>query len=131
MVKKALSLPPRGFVPRDVLVLTNLAAQLQLEWETRDIHPWDRNLPEDWQAALFREQALHDTDAAVTRLFRVLPEIDVIDIRVLAPRAPNRLLLAGTVGRQDLVDARPLASPGMRLAVMGVRYYRTHGQLKA
>src|SRR5262249_6297608 len=112
LVTKALALTPRGFVPRDVLRLTSLSGQLQVEWQTRDIHPWDRILPAARQAVMFREQTLHDTDAAVVRLFRMLPEIDVMDVRVLEPHFPDRLLLAGTVGREDVIAAQSLSSPG-------------------
>ncbi len=128
MVTKALALPPRGLIPRDVLLLSELSGQLQVEWRARDIHPCDRNLPADGRAESFREQALHDTDAAIVRLLHMLPEIDVIEVRVLAPDAPNRLILAGTVGRQEALAARSLSSPGMRLKMMGIRYHMNHGR---
>jgi hypothetical protein len=120
MVTRALALTPRGFVPDDVLILNELSARLRLEWRTRDLHPWDRDLPESRRAERFRDQTLSDTDAAIERLFRILPEMDVIAIRVREPRAPNRLILAGTVTREDLVATRALSSPGMRLKMMGV-----------
>lgn len=116
-------------MPHDVLLLTKLCGQLQVEWQTRGIFPWDRHLPADRQAQLFREQALHDTDAAIVRLFQGLPEIDAIEIRVLEPYAPNRLLLAGTVERHDVIATRSLLSPAMRLKVMGVQYHVKDGQL--
>jgi hypothetical protein len=130
VVMKALALTPRGLIPRDALMLTNLSGQLQVEWLTRDIPPLDRILPADRQAVLFCEQALNDTDAAVVRLFRMLPEINAIDLRVLAPHAPNRLLLAGTVGREDVVVTRSISAPGMRLKIMGVQYHVRDGQLE-
>jgi len=129
VVLKALALKPRGFIPHDVLVLTKLSGQLQVEWRARDIHPWDLDQSRARQAELFREQVLRDTDEAVIRLFQILPEIDAIDIRVFAPRAVRRLMLAGTVSRREAFIARPLASPGMRLKVMGVRYQVANGHL--
>ena len=63
------------------------------------------------------------------RLFQILPEIDAIGIRVFAPRAVSKLMLAGTVSRREAFIARPLASPGMRLKVMGVRYQVANGHL--
>ena len=129
LVTKALALKPRGFAPKDVLALTELSGQLQLEWRARDIHPWDRDQPPARQAELFREQALHDTDDAVVRLFQLLPEIDALGIRVLAPR-DTRLMLAGTVSRREAFATRSLSSPGMRLTLMGVRYHVTEGHLE-
>src|SRR5262249_51762651 len=35
LVAKALALRPRGFIPKDVLVLTKLSGQLQVEWRAR------------------------------------------------------------------------------------------------
>src|SRR5262245_34559587 len=131
IMTKALALTPRGFVPRDVLVLSKLSGQLQVEWRARDIHPWDRDQPAGRQAELFRELALHDTADAVVRLFQILPEMDALDIRVLGPRdASEPLMLAGTVTRSEAFAARSLSSPGMRLMVMGVRYQVRNGYLE-
>jgi hypothetical protein len=61
VVKRALALRPRGTIPNDVLALSNLRLSghcLQLEWRARDIHPWDRDLPDSLQAELFSIQAL-------------------------------------------------------------------------
>jgi hypothetical protein len=130
IVTKALALEPRGFIANDVLQLSKLSAQVQIEWRTRDIHPWHRHVPADRRAELFREQTLHDTDAAILRFFQVLPEIDAIDIRVLEPHAPNRLILAGTVVRQDTLGSRSLPSPAMRLKMMGIRFHTREGHLE-
>jgi hypothetical protein len=130
MISKALALTPRGFVPNDVLIVGDLSARLRLEWRTRDLHPWDRDLPPSRRAQRFRDQTLVDTDAAIERLFRILPEMDSVDIRVLEPDAPNRLLLAGTVAREDLLATRAIASPGMRLRMMGIRCDTRHGRLE-
>ena len=130
MVTRALALTPRGVVPDDVLILNELSARLRLEWRTRDLHPWDRDLPERKRAERFHDQALSDTDAAIETLFGILPEMDVIEIRVREPRAPNRLILAGTVAREDLVATRAIPSPGMRLRMMGVRCETRHGNLE-
>jgi len=129
MVTKALALTPRGLVPHDVLLLSNLSVQLKVEWLTRDIHPWDRNLPSGRRAELFRDQTLDDTAAAILRLFQILPDVEAIDIRVFEPHAPNRLIVAGTVVRQDAGAVRSLPSPGMRLKMMGVRYRTRDGHL--
>jgi hypothetical protein len=120
-VRKALALAPRGFVRRDVLVLTSVSARLRLVWRTRDIHPWDRHLPTERRIELFREQAVKDTEAAIARCFHLLPEVEEIEIRVLAPSTPDTVVLAGTVARRDAVAVRAIASPRMRLALMGIR----------
>jgi len=121
-VMKALALAPRGFVRRDVLVLNAVSARLKLEWRTRDIHPWDRGLSSERRNARFRDQALQDTDAAIVRCFRLLPEVDEIDVRVLGPGSSDAVILAGTVARCDVAAVRGIASPRMRLELMGIRY---------
>jgi len=130
IVTRALALTPRGFIPHDVPRLNKLSAQLRVEWLTRDIHPWDRVLPLRRRAELFRDQASRDTDAAISRLFQILPDLDAIEIRVLEPHSPNRLVFAGTVVREDVLAARPVASPGMRLKLMGIRSHTTDGHLE-
>jgi hypothetical protein len=117
-------------IPRDVLCLSKLSAQLRVEWRTRDVHPWDRALPPERRATLFREQTLQDTDAAILRVFALLPDVDAIEVRVLEPHAPNRLILAGTVIREDVLAASALSSPGMRLRMMGVRCRMRDGHLE-
>jgi len=130
IVTRALALTPRGFIRHDVPRLNKLSAQLRVEWLTRDIHPWDRVLPLRRRAELFRDQASRDTDAAISRLFQILPDLDAIEIRVLEPHSPNRLVFAGTVVREDVLAARPVASPGMRLKLMGIRSHTTDGHLE-
>lgn len=122
IVTKALRLTPRGFIPNDVLVLTKLSGQLQVEWLARDIHRWDRRSPASRDGRLFRDQTAGDTDTTIVRFFEMLPDIDTIDVRVCEPRAPNRPILAGTVVRQDALASRSLLSPRMRLSMMGLRW---------
>ena len=130
IVTRVLALKPRGFVPNDVLLLSKLSAQVQVEWRAREIHPWDRDIPSNRRAESFREQTLHDTDAAIRRFFQALPEIDAIEIRVLEPHAPNRLILAGTVARPDVMASHSLSSPGMRLKTMGIKFRTNGGHLE-
>ena len=130
MVTKALAVGSRGFIANDVLLLSKLSTQVQVEWRTRDVHPWNRNVPPDQRAELFREQTLHDTDAAIRRFFQLLPDLDAIEIRVLEPHAPNRLILAGAVARRDAMATRSLSSPGMRLKTMGIKFRTNGGHLE-
>jgi hypothetical protein len=125
IVRRALSLRPRGAVPNDVLVLDNLilsARCLKLEWRARDVHPWDRELPLTEQAELFSEQALQDTDAALIRLFQGLPEIEQIDFQVLKPDGLGDVILAGVVDRESVLAPELQLSLRMRLLNLGVTY---------
>jgi hypothetical protein len=129
-VLMALALSPRGFVSNDRLRLCTLSARLRLEWQTRDVHPWDDDLPGDRQATRFCEQTLLDTETALVQCFEMLPQIEAIDLRVLEPREPNRLLLAGTVERGDVMTALALSSPAMRLRMLGVQCQIRDGRLE-
>ena len=127
LVSEILALGPRAFVRNDRLILSELVACLRLEWRARDIHPWDRDLPVDQRAERFREQTLSDTDAAIERLFRTMPEIETVEIRVVEPRAPNAVILSGTVARKDVLATREMVSPLMRLMMMGIQYQSKPG----
>jgi hypothetical protein len=123
---KALALKPRGGVANDKLVLSKVSGRLELEWHARDIHPWDRDLPACRQAELHFEQALRDADLAIQRVFRKLPEIERIEIRILDTHS-TKVILAGTVTREDAVAAGISNSSKMRLMMMGVRLGRIVG----
>ena len=123
-VASALALKSRGAVWNDVLSIEDLSVRLHVEWLARDVHPWDRDLPERRQAELFAQQCLEDVDAAIPRLFEQLPEIDVLEIGVLERGSKTRII-AGTIHRSDLV-ARESSSLGMRLRMIGINYQRTN-----
>jgi hypothetical protein len=127
LVNRSLALWPRGGVVNDRLLLHKLSGQLQLEWHARAVHPWDRDLPPCQQVELYFEQAVADTDFAVRRIFQRLPEIDVIEIRVLDTQDPTKIMLAGVVTREDALDADLLYSPKMRLKMMGIQYAKIMG----
>jgi len=119
-VSKSLALTPRGGIPKDVLILSKLSTSMRLEWQARDIHAWDRDLPAGRRAEMFVEQSLSDTNASILRFFQTLPEIDVIEIRVLDPNS-GVAIIAGTVTRDEaLTTSSP--SPGMKLKKLGVDY---------
>jgi len=131
-VKRALALAPRGGIPHDVLRLKSLGVSercLQLEWRARDVHPWDRDLPLSEQAELFSEQALKDTDAAIVRLFRMLPGIEEIKLQVVKPMAFGGVIFAGVVERGSALAPRPAPSLRQRLITLGVRYKMGGGHL--
>lgn len=123
-IKKALALHLRGEARRDGLTVDNVSSHLEIRWRARDIHPWDRSLTTRYEReVMFAEQALADTEAAVSRLFEKLPEIDVIVLSVLEPKA-DILIAAGTVHRSEMNAARrDLMSVGMRLREVGITYH--------
>ena len=121
-VLRTLALQPRGAILNDQLPLRNLSNYLEVEWCARNVHPWNEDLPRERLAELFVSQAIDDTLAAIERLFDTLVEVDTLHIRVLEPAPPHHRLLAGTVYRHDLGEARRLQSPAMGLKVLGVQY---------
>jgi hypothetical protein len=127
LVSRSLALRPRGGVANDRLVLHKLCGQLQLEWRARAVHPWDRDLPPCRQLEAYFEQAVADTDLAIPRIFQRLPEIDVIEIRVLDTQDPTKIMLSGVVTREDALAADLFYSPKMRLKMMGIQYAKIIG----
>jgi hypothetical protein len=117
---RALALTPRGGVPNDVLAIDNLTVSLHVEWFARDVHPWDRDLPETLQAELFAQQCLEDVDATIPRLFAQFPEMEVLEITVMK-RVSKTRIIAGVVRRSDLAS-QVGSSLGMRLKTIGVNY---------
>src|SRR5260221_11329896 len=101
LVNRSIALWPRGGVVNDRLVLHKLSGQLQLEWHARAVHPWDRDLPTFRQVEAYFEQAVADTDFEIRRIFQRLPEIDVIEIRVLDTPDPEKIIFAGDFLRED------------------------------
>jgi hypothetical protein len=98
-----------------------ISVELCVEWWARDVHPWDRDLPVDQQDERFLEQCRRDTVVAVQRIFDRLAEVDEIAIRVVAPHAAGKTILAGTVSRHDVKEVIRHPSPGMSLMLMGIR----------
>lgn len=120
-IERALALHLRGEVRNDGLKLKKLSNRLEIEWQARDVHPWDRDDPPDRKASILVRQSLADTEAAITRLFQTLPTVDVIALTVREHNS-ERLIMAGTVHRSDAEPAAEL-SAGMRLWQRGVRYH--------
>jgi hypothetical protein len=92
------------------------------------VHPWDSDLPSALRAEKFVAQSLTDTNVAIKRLFRMLPEVAVIEIRVLDPnsRAP---IIAGSIIRDEALTVSS-PSPGMKLKKPGVDYRLRSGQFE-
>lgn len=114
-IDRALALCERGDIRKDGLTAVHVRGCLEIRWRARDVHPWDRDCVPNEKEVIFAEQALADTEAAVYRLFERLPEIDVIELRVLEPNS-EALIATGTVNRSALHEPRSRTlSAGMRL----------------
>jgi hypothetical protein len=86
--------------------LDGVRSHLEIRWHAREIHPWDRDLLRgSRKQAAFSEQALVDTEAAISRLFERLPQVGIIELSVLEPYSET-LIAAGTVHRTDLSARR-------------------------
>lgn len=119
-VIKALALNMRGEVRPDGLSLNHLRNEIHVEWRAREIHPWDRDLSPIRIAQLFAEQCLDDANAALERLFSALPEIEVIEFKVIEPES-SAPILTGSVTRREAFAVSAVSS-GMRLKKLGVKY---------
>jgi hypothetical protein len=120
LVGKALSIGPIGRGGRQRLQICRVTGQLHVEWWARDLHPWEQDLPLDRRWELFRAQTIADTDNAVARLFFLVPEVDTITIQVRSPQSDGSTILAGTISRTSHAACRAVASPRMRLKMMGI-----------
>jgi hypothetical protein len=129
-VLKTLRLGSRGAACEKGLPLHRLSTRLVVEWYARDVHPWDRDLPQAQRTTRFVEESLKDTVEAIWRMFERLPEIDAIDLRVLEPNHPHKALLAGTVFREDVNAAGSCQSPAMSLKTLGVKFRLADGGLE-
>ena len=118
-IQGALDLHNRGEARRDGLILTQASHRLEIEWRARNVHPWDRASESTQQELLFAEQSMADTDAALSRLFNELPEVDVIEFAVTHPDSGQRIL-TGTVERACRVPSMRGVSARTRLWHMGV-----------
>jgi hypothetical protein len=121
-IEHVLALHKRREVRKDGLKLDRASIRLEIAWRTRDIHPWDRDDPPD-KKALYVQQCLEDTDAAITRLFDTLPQVDIIHLKVLERSSEKmaqivQLRLDVLVGRAHSgVDGGPLHLLGLSFTV--------------
>jgi hypothetical protein len=125
----ALEVNRRAGVRNDGLSLKRMRNRLEVEWQAREIHPWDQGLPPERAAQRFVQQCLEDVDAAISRLFATLPDTDEIVLRVLDP-ASGDPIVAGTVARADAAGARA-GSIGMKLKSLGLVYRLANWQFES
>ena len=127
---RALHLKPRGADSADRQLLTKVSTRLEIEWYARDTHPWDADLPSDERARRFTDDSLAGTVAAIRGAFERFPEVDAIEIRVLAPRKPHAVLFSGVATRSDAAECSPRLSPAMTLKLLGIEYLMVDGRLE-
>lgn len=123
-INAALALHRRGEARPDGLRATKICNRLEIDWHARRIHPWDSDDPQDVKRESFVRQSLADTDAAIRRLFQMLPHVNTIKLRVLDPESEAELI-AGTVCRADASQPCHEISAGMRLRAYGIRFRST------
>ena len=116
-IDRSLALHLRGEARSDGLSLIRVRNRLEVRWRATDIHPWDAQASN--KAQLFGEQLLSDTEAVIFRLFKALPQVDLIDLKVFEPTS-DTVIMSGVVHRSDLDTVRSLMSIRMRLQQMGV-----------
>jgi hypothetical protein len=124
----ALEVNRHAGVRNDGLSLTRMRNRLEVEWQAREIHPWDLGLPPEQTAQKFVQQCLADVDAAISRLFAALPDTDEIVLQVLDPTS-GQPIMAGTVTRAE-ADAVAKGSVGMKLKSLGLVYRLANWQFE-
>ena len=128
-IDKALAVN-RYEVRPDGLSLEGTSFRLAITWRARDIHPWDGDLAADNRALRLVEQTFSDNLAALERLFVALPEVDVIDLRVLeADARKHGTLLNGLISRREFETCQ-LSSPAMRLRLLGLNFNLVNSRLE-
>jgi hypothetical protein len=128
-IDHALALHLRGEARPDGLKLISVCNMLQIQWRARDIHPWDRDSPRWERDQAFVAQSLADTEAAIARLLESMPQVDVLEVSVLAPES-ERMIMSGTVCRSSLTEVSARLSIGMRLRNLGIIYHSAGSQFE-
>jgi hypothetical protein len=127
----ALALHRRLGARPDGLALVNYSMKLTVGWRARNIHPWDRDLPDERIAVRLLEQSMHDTEDAVERIFRAVPEANALEVKVFeSDPESNRVIMSGLVVRSDL-GRSTAASIGMRLRMLGINYRLVNQRFEA
>jgi hypothetical protein len=120
-ITQALALN-RTEVRPDGLRAGEISLRLAISWRARDVHPWDHDLVGERRARRLMEQTFLDTEAALERLFVNLPEVDLIDFKVLETDVrKDGILMSGSISRLDFETWHP-SSTVMRLKLLGVHY---------
>jgi len=122
-IERAIALNLRGEVRRHGLTDLRIVNHLEVDWRARGIHPWDHELiPPSGRGAAFVTQALADTEAAISRLFASLPDLDVITLKVF-DHASDEVIMSGSVLRSSIAARNEMLSVGMRLINLGIMFH--------
>jgi hypothetical protein len=128
-VNRVLALK-RYEVRDDGLSLTGMSFRLAISWRARSVHPWDRDLADDKKSIRLTEQTFADTAVALEQLFVALPEVDLIDLKVLeADKTKHGILMSGSVSRNDFNAWHPSSIP-MRLRLVGLNFNLVNTRLE-
>jgi hypothetical protein len=131
LLDSALALHRHGEARPDGLSLIDYSMKLTVRWRARDIHPWDRDLPDEQIALRLVDQNLHDAEDAVERIFRAFPEANALELNVFeSDPESNRVIMSGLVMRSDLKRCTA-ASIGMRLRMLGISYQLVNHHFEA
>ena len=131
LLDRALALHRRLEARPDGLALVDYSMKLTVGWRARNIHPWDRDLPDEQITVRLVDQNMHDTEDAVERIFRAFPEASALELNVFeSDPESNRVIMSGLVVRSDL-GRSTAASIGMRLRMLGIDYRLVNQRLEA
>lgn len=120
-LRLALTPPARGGVRNDRLHVKSVRQRLEVEWNARGIHPWDRDEGDEVATVKFLDQFLADTEGAIDRIFQVLPGVNEIAVTVRKPDT-GEVIAAGTVDRGPR-EKQAMPSARMRLLARGMKCY--------
>lgn len=120
----------RTEVRPDGLCLEARDFRLGITWRARKVHPWESDWAADRKARRLVEQTFSDAHAALERLFIALPEVDVIDLKVLeADATKHGIVISGSISRREFETCR-VTSIAMRLRLVGVNYNLVDSRLE-
>jgi hypothetical protein len=131
LLDSALGLHRRLEARADGLTLVDYSMKLIVRWRARNVHPWDRDLPDEQIAPRLVDQSLHDAEDAVERIFRAFPEASALELNVFeSDPASNRVIMSGLVIRSNLGRSNA-ASIRMRLRMPGIEYRLVNQRFEA
>jgi len=118
--------------PLRLLRFEMCGGEAKCEWMARPPDLWDGDLPSDACERNEALQALQDAIQVRELLFRALPEVQSVQLRVYRQSGPEppELVITGTVSRDEEppVSIRSLV---MRAKLYGLRFFLDDGLLKA
>ena len=100
----------------------------ECEWLARPNDPWDVDLPAHVREQNYSLQALRDALQMREALFKSIPDVDSVRIRVYELRGSTdpELIITGHLSRDDEPPPR-LSSPVMQARLAGLRFHLADG----